>query len=40
MSVGECFVFSKLTIYGDNYGTTQTNNVYKVDDLGRYYMFA
>lgn len=26
--------------YGDNYGTTQTNNVYKVDDLGRYYMFA
>lgn len=26
--------------YGDNYGATQENNVYKVDDLGRYYMFA
>ena len=26
--------------YGDNYGATQANNVYKVDDLGRYYMFA
>ena len=26
--------------YGDNYGTTQKNNAYKVDDLGRYYMFA
>ena len=24
--------------YGDNYGTTQTNNVYKVDDLGRYFL--
>ena len=26
--------------YGDNYGTTQENNAYKVDNLGRYCMFA
>lgn len=26
--------------YGDNYGGTPTNNGYKVDDLGRYCMFA
>ena len=26
--------------YGDNYSTTQENNAYKVDNLGRYCMFA
>lgn len=26
--------------YGDNYGATQENNAYKVDNLGRYCMFA
>ena len=26
--------------YGDNYGATQENNAYKVDDLGGYCMFA
>ena len=27
-------------IFGDNYGATQENNAYKVDDLGGYCMFA